>query len=206
MTRLVVIGAGGHGRVVADCARAMNVFESIVFLDDAYPEITENLDWPIIGSSEHWKQFLQDSCFFIALSNSKTRQEWLSKLIDTDVHIANIIHPSSICSPSIEMGVGNCIFANAVVNPAVKIANGCIINTGATVDHDCTLENGVHVSPGANLAGQVRLDEGVWIGVGASVIQCISIAKDTMVGAGAAVVKSIKESGTYVGVPAKKIK
>lgn len=206
MTRLVIIGAGGHGRVVADCARAMRVFDDIVFIDNSYPDRKQNLDWPIVANTADWTQFSKTSTFFVAIGDNNARLNWLSILIDAKVPIANIIHPSSVCSPSIEIGLGNCIFANAVINPAVHIGNGCIINTGATVDHDCKLGHGVHISPGANLAGQVQIEEGTWVGIGANVIQCTNITRNAIIGAGASVVSDIEESGTYVGVPAKKIK
>lgn len=206
MTRLVIIGAGGHGRVVADCARAMNVFDDIVFVDSSYPKREKNLDWPILANAEDWPKFSEDSTFFVAIGDNIARLRWLSILIDANVPIANIIHPSAVCSPSINIGIGSCVFANAVINPAVSIGNGCIINTGATVDHDCKLNHGVHISPGANLAGQVQIDEGSWVGIGANVIQCTRITQNTIIGAGASVINDIEEPGTYVGVPAKKIK
>lgn len=206
MKKLIILGAGGQGRVVADCARAMGIYDSIGFLDASYPERTENLDWPIIDTIEAWEKYLDTAQFFIGIGNSEARLAWLAQLKAKQANIATIIHPTAVCSPSIKIGVGTCVFANAVLNPAVSVGEACIINTGSTVDHDCTLSDGVHISPGANLAGTVSVGRGSWVGVGASVIQCISITSNTMIGAGAAVVSNIEEPGTYVGVPAKKIK
>jgi len=206
MEKLIIIGAGGQGRVAADCARSMKAFSSIQFLDEGFPDRTTNLDWPIIGKSDEWSKHKEDAVFFVAIGDNEARMKLLAKLKASNVRVTNLIHPSATLSETVKIGVGNCVFAHAVVNTAAKIADGCIINTSATIDHDCKLSNGVHISPGANLAGQVEIDERTWIGIGANVIQGVSITHEVIIGAGSTVIKNINNVGTYVGSPARKIK
>jgi UDP-N-acetylbacillosamine N-acetyltransferase len=206
MENLIIIGAGGHGRVAADCARSMKAFSSIQFLDENFPERTTNLDWSIIGKSDEWSKYKKDAVFFVAIGNNEQRMKLLSILKADNVKITNLIHPNATLSKTVEIGVGNCVFAHAVVNAATVIADGCIINTSATIDHDGKLNNGVHISPGANLAGQVEIGKLTWIGIGANVIQGISIAQNVIIGAGSTVIRNINNAGTFVGLPARKIK
>ena len=95
--------------------------------------------------------------------------------------------------------------AGAVINPGVRIGKGCIINTCSSMDHDCVVGDYVHIAVGSHLCGTVSVGDGTWIGAGATVSNNVSICSDCMIGAGAVVIKDIKESGTYVGVPAKRI-
>ena len=104
------------------------------------------------------------------------------------------------------LGTGTLVAAGAVINPGAVIGDGCIINTCASVDHDCVLEDFVHRAVGAHVAGTVSIGAGTWIGAGATVSNNLQICGGCMIGAGAVVIKSITESGTYVGVPAEKIK
>lgn len=206
MDKLIIIGAGGHGRVAADCARSMKAFSSIQFLDESFPDRTANLDWPIMGKSAEWSKYSEEAVFFVAIGDNETRMKLIAMLKANNVKIANLVHPTATLSETIEMGAGNCVFAHAVINAAAKIADGCIINTSATIDHDCKLNDGVHISPGANLAGQVEIEKLTWIGIGANVIQGVSITHEVFIGAGTTVIKNINEVGTYVGSPARKIK
>ncbi|WP_206486231.1 acetyltransferase [Thalassotalea sp. G2M2-11] len=206
MSKLLIIGAGGHGRVIADCADASRQFSEIAFLDDSYPERADNLAWPIIDKSSLWKCYQEQYSFALAIGNNRARLALFQALTSADAHLPNIIHPSAVISHHSSLGSGNVVFANAVINPGTKIANACIINTGATIDHDCQLADAVHISPGANLAGGVNVDEQSWFGVGSCSIQAINIAKNCQIGAGAAVTKNTQANGLYVGVPAKRIK
>ena len=94
---------------------------------------------------------------------------------------------------------------NSVINAGSKIGEGCIINTGCTIDHDCTIQNYVHISPGAHVAGTVEIGKRTWVGIGSSIINNIKICEDCIFGAGSVVIKDIFNSGTYVGMPVRKI-
>ncbi len=206
MTKLLIIGAGGHGRVIADCAHASGQFSDIAFLDDGFPAYQHNLHWPIIGKSTNWRDYLTSHAFALAIGNNKIRLSLFKELSQAKAKLPNIIHPSAIISPFATLGQGNVVFANSVINPAVTINNVCIINTAATIDHDCQLADAVHISPGVHLSGTVFVKELSWFGVGSCSVQSITIAQNTQIGAGAAVTKSTKANGLYVGVPAVRIK
>lgn len=206
MSKLLIIGAGGHGRVIADCAEASSLYSEIAFLDDCHPTRDSNLAWPVIDKSSAWKQYQKEYDFALAIGNNKSRLAMYHALSSSNARLPNIIHPKAVISKHATLGQGNVVFANAVINPGAAIANACIINTGATIDHDCKLANAVHISPGANIAGTVTIGEISWFGVGSCSVQSIDIAENSQIGAGAAVTKNTEANGLYVGVPAKRIK
>lgn len=201
--KVIIIGASGHGKVIADIVSCSGN-EVVGFLDDANDvQNTKVLDFPVLGKLEDYKKYL-DCEFVIAIGNPYIRKE-IAEKIDVNWHTA--IHPTAVISKfETSIGKGSVVMANAVINPSAKIGEHCIINTGAVVEHDNVLEDFVHISPNATLAGVVKVGKSTHIGVGASVKQVINIAADCQIGAGAVIVRDITESGTYVGVPARKIK
>lgn len=203
MMRLCIIGAGGHGKVVADIAQKMGIYGKIFFLDDC--DKHKCLDFPILGKTKDVFSYLENAEVFVAIGNSKIRGNFLEKLIAKNAKIATLIHPDASVSERISIGVGSVIMAGAVVNPESKFGKGCIINTAASVDHECVIEDYVHVSVGAHLCGNVRVGKFTWIGAGAIVNNNIYVCDNCVVGSGTVVINDIQEAGTYVGVPAKKI-
>lgn len=201
MRKLNIIGASGHGKVMADIALACG-YEDIAFLD-ADESLTSCLGFPVYGQSLD-KENYRDDDFFVAVGNAETRERLFGELDERNFHIVSLLHPMAILGSNVQIGRGTAIMAGAVVNPDTEIGVGCIINTGATVDHDNRISDFAHVSVGAHLAGTVSVGKGTWIGAGAIVSNNISICAGCMIGAGAVVVKDIEEVGTYIGVPAKK--
>jgi len=162
------------------------------------------MGWPVLGKDTDYGQ-LMDCCFVVAIGDPRVRER-ISKTM-TGAQWYTAIHPSaSISAIRTSIGAGSVIMANAVVNPCTQIGNHCIINSSATVEHENIIEDYVHISVGAKLAGAVKVGKRTWIGIGASVSEGISICRDCMIGAGTVVVKNIEIPGTYVGVPAHKIK
>lgn len=202
MKKLIIIGAGGHGRVVADIAKKAGLYDSISFLDDGGNE--ESLSLPILGGTDSIEKYIPEADFFVAIGNAKIRRTFLERLTKAGASLPSLVHPAATIGSSVKIGEGTAIMAGAVVNPLVKIGRGVIINTAATVDHDSVIGDFSHVSVGAHLAGTVTLGDECFIGAGAVVINDISITAGTVIGAGAAVIKNITESGTYAGVPAAK--
>lgn len=192
MKKLVILGAGGHGKVVADIA-VKNGYEEIVFLDD---NETSCAGFSVVGKIEDAAKIKGDK--FVAIGDANLRQKLMEK-----IKTVTLIHLRATISRRVTIGEGTVVMAGAVINSDTKIGKGCIINTSASVDHDCTLDDFVHISVGAHLAGNVRVATRTWLGVSASVINNIAICKECMIGAGAVVVKDINKSGTYVGVPAR---
>jgi sugar O-acyltransferase (sialic acid O-acetyltransferase NeuD family) len=203
---LVIIGAGGHGRVVADCAQQIGHHQKIMFLDDCYNERNMNAHWPIEGQVNTWSEYLTCADFIVAFGHNALRLQWHQKLLDSKANIISLIHPQAIISQHTELGLGCVVFAGAVINIGSRIGQACIINTSACIDHDADIADAVHVSPNASLAGQVSIGEKSWVGINATVIQCIVIAENCQIGAGAVVVSNTHADALYVGVPAKLIK
>jgi sugar O-acyltransferase (sialic acid O-acetyltransferase NeuD family) len=200
MKQLVIIGASGHGKVVADIARK-NGYEEICFLDDN-ESLTECGGYPVVGKSSELNRF--DCDIFVAIGNAKIRERILEELADKSV--PTLIHPNAVIGENVSIGLGTVVVAGAIINPGATIGKGCIINTGASVDHDCVINDFVHVSVGAHVAGTVEVGKGTWIGAGAVVKNNLNICSGCMIGAGAVVIRDISESSTYVGIPARKIK
>lgn len=189
MSKLIIIGAGGHGKVVADAAAC-----ECVFVDN-----NENAQEGVHAMDELPTLRQADDKVIVGIGDNETRLSLLSELSN----IATVVHQDATVSESATLGVGTVVFARAVVNPNTSIGRGCIINTAATIDHDCVLEDGVHVSPGSHVGGGVTIGTCSWIGIGASVKHGVTIGKHVTVGAGAAVVSDIPDNVTVVGVPAK---
>jgi len=206
MPRLIILGAGGHAKVVADTAVATNRYNDIAFLDDGFPERQRHLAWPIIGQISNWSEYKDKADFVIAIGDNKARFSFYQELTAAEQKLPNIIHPTAVISPYANLGRGNVIFANAVVNPGCIIANAAIINTAASIDHDCTLADAVHISPGTRLAGSVNVGKLSWLGIGSTVIQGVNIAENTQTGAGAVVTQSTNPNLLYIGIPAKPVK
>lgn len=204
MKKLAVIGASGHGKVVADIA-AQNGYEEILFLDDHAERVVCG-SCRVAGTSREAADFARQGYdLIVAIGNAETRQRIQEGLEAERAYCVTLIHPSAVIAEDVEIGSGTVVMAGAVINPGSRIGKGCIINTCASVDHDCSVGDYVHVAVGAHLAGTVHVGMRTWIGAGAVVSNNVGICGDCMIGAGAAVVKDIEECGTYVGVPAKRI-
>lgn len=196
MNRLIIIGASGHGKVIADIAVKIG-YTDIVFLDDN-EKITECAGFPVVGKTVQAGNMDGDK--IVAIGNAGIREK-----IQETIETVTLVHPDAIISRRVQIGQGTVVMAGAVINSDVTIGQGCIINTCASVDHDCKIGNYVHVSVGAHVAGTCEIGKGTWIGAGAVVSNNIRIHDDSIVGAGAVVVSNIEQSGTYVGVPVRKV-
>ena len=201
MNNLVIVGASGHGKVVADIAEKVG-YTDIIFLDDNQ-DVKTCGKYSVVGASGDAMRY--SSCdFIVGIGNAEIRKRIQEKLIEVGLHIVTLIHPKAVIASDVSLGVGTVVMAGAIINPGSKVGNGCIINTGATVDHDNVLEDYVHVSVGSHLAGTVSIGSSTWIGAGAIISNNISICEKCMIGAGAIVVKNITEPDIYIGNPARK--
>lgn len=195
--RLVIIGASGHGKVVADIA-LLNGYTDIVFLDDN-ENIKECAGFPVIGKTELAKSIDGDK--IVGIGNQANRAK-----IQKDIETVILIHPNAIIGRRVKIGNGTVIMAGAVINTDTIIGEGCIINTAASVDHDCQIGDYVHVAVGAHVCGTVNVGEKTWIGAGAIISNNVNICNNCLIGAGAVAVSDVTEKGTYIGVPLRKIK
>ena len=199
---LAILGASGHGKVLADIAE-LTGWKKIVFFDDAWPEKASNGAWQVIGDTQMLLNNINNyQGIIVAIGNNKVRQQKLQQLDSAGAKLITLIHPSATVSRYTQIGLGSVIVAGAVINPDCVIGSGAIINTCSSVGHDCTLGDAVHICPGARLAGGTEVDDRAWVGVGSSVRQLIKIGADAIIGAGSAVVKDVPASTTVMGVPA----
>lgn len=206
MKRLAILGAGGHGKVVADAAECCG-WTDISFFEDSWPERAQNACWLICGTTSHLLARLHEfDGVVVAIGHNRARGEKLSLLESAGAQIVSIIHPRATVSKHAEVGKGSVVFAGACINPCAIVGTGAIINTGSSVDHDCVLGANVHISPGARLAGNVSVGDGSWVGIGACIRQAVRIGMHVTVGAGSAVVKDINDNHVVVGVPARPMK
>lgn len=205
MKKLIIIGASGHGKVVADIAQKTNRYSEICFVDDN-PDVKECMGFEVIGICQDIKKWISKAEFFVAIGNSHIRENMISFLLEEKASIATLIHPHACVAESVEIGLGTVVMAGAVINPDTKIGKGVIVNTSSSIDHDNIIEDYCHISVGTHLAGTVYIQKHTWIGEGALVSNNINICGECTIGAGAVVVKDIDEKGTYIGVPARKIK
>jgi sugar O-acyltransferase (sialic acid O-acetyltransferase NeuD family) len=202
MKKLALLGANGHGRVLADIAQEKG-WQEIVFFDDTRSEFTMNGHWPVLGNSDMLFSSIGDySGVIVSIGDCASRRDKYQALKALNANLISLVHPKSVVSQYASIGLGSVVMAGAIINAYASIGEACIINTGATVDHDCHLMDGVHVSPGAHLAGNVHVGSCSWLGVGSSVRQDIKIGQDVIVGAGATVVKNIPDRITVIGTPA----
>lgn len=199
MKPLLLVGAGGHGRVVADVAE-LSGWAEICFVDDRWPDLKESGPWSVIAALRNLSDHLTKRDVFVSIGANGPRLE-LHRQIGAPA--PTIVHPSAVVSRYASVGAGTVVLANAVVNAGARIGEAVIVNTAATIDHDCIIADGAHISPGAHLAGNVRVGERTWVGIGAAVRDGIAIGSDVIVGAGASVVSEVADGMLVVGVPAK---
>jgi sugar O-acyltransferase (sialic acid O-acetyltransferase NeuD family) len=202
--KLLIIGASGHGKVVADIAMKMNKWKKIAFLDNNVG-IKTSMGIEVIGTSDSVSEHIDEYEVFVGIGDNTTRQQIHEVLEKSGATIPTLIHPSSVIGGQVEIGVGTVVMAGAVINCCTRIGKGCIINTSCSIDHDNNIENYAHISPGARLAGTVRIGQGSWLGIGSVISNNVKIIGGTIIGAGAVVVKNITVVGTYIGAPARRI-
>ena len=209
MSGLLILGAGGHAKVVAETALASGVASSVAFLDDRCTGLNvclPVLGWPVMGPlvlSLQAETAAQFDAAVVAIGHAATRLHWIQQLQNAGYHLPVLVHPTAWVSPSAQLGPASVVSAHAAVQAEASIGTGAILNTGCSVDHDAQLADGVHICPGARLAGEVNVGARSSIGIGASVIQQVRIGSDVTVGAGAAVVRDVPNKVTVVGVPAR---
>ena len=204
-----IVGSGGHCRVIIDCLEKNNILINgiidISFKRQTKKEYIHNYE--VIGGLKKLNSYnFKHTNIYLAIGNNELRKKIYEKLKKKNFNFPFLIHPNSIISKKITLKKGVFVNAGAIVNAGVTLSDFSIINTGAIVDHQTKIGAFSHISPGCILAGKVRVGELSFIGVGVNIIDNVSICKNNIIGASSLVISSIKKSGTYIGIPAKKIK
>ena len=209
MSGIAIIGAGGHGRVVASVLQAANATVA-GFIDNG---VKGDLPFPLLGSDDDIPALIEAetiSSFVIGLGNVKggpsVRAKLFEKMIGLGLTPAVAIHPIAILSPGVKLGAGCVVMAGAIINTGTTIGKNSIINTGAIIDHDGDIGEHVHIAPGTTLSGNVTIGDHSLIGVGSTLRQGITIGKNVTLGAGSVAVKNIADGVTAFGNPAVMVK
>jgi len=207
--KLLIIGSGGHGRVVADVAEQSKIYKEISFLDNNffksnYPKVIDSKK--VIGGISKDNIIKFSSVFsdiFIGIGDNKIRMEWLKIINDIGLNIPLIIDKSAQISNYAKLAKGTFVNTNVVIQSHAEIKYGSILNTSCTIDHNSIIGECSHISPGVNIAGNVQIGKICWIGIGSSIVHNIKIGDNTIIGAGSVVVENMPENIKAYGNPAR---
>lgn len=200
---VVILGAGGHAKVVIATLQAVGYRISALLDDDITKVGREIMHVPIAGSIARIEGY--GFCkALIAIGDNEKRKK-IAKTYDKYCDWITVTHPMAAVHESVKIDKGTIIFAGAVIQPDTKIGNHVIINTGATVDHDCSIGNYVHLAPGVHLSGNVTVGDGAFLGIGTVVIPGKTVGEMAIVGAGSVVIDDIPPFAKVAGVPATAI-
>jgi UDP-N-acetylbacillosamine N-acetyltransferase len=206
MRKLLIFGAGGHAKVVAEIAR-LNQWEVVGFIEGVNPLRKGESFYgsTILGGDEVLEDLLRSDVkhAIVAFGNNRLRVQTAWNLAEMGFQLPSAIHPSAIYAGDVEIGDGTVIAAGAVIGPSTSIGRYAIVNTQASLDHECRVFDGAHLGPGVVVTGGVVVGERVWIGAGAVISDHKKIGADSIVGAGAVVIRDIPEAVVAIGVPAK---
>lgn len=204
-TEVLMIGAGGHSKVVIEALQASQPMARLVVADEDRTKAGHLLfgkmpiqylqDWSAVGGLCH-----------VAIGDNSSRKKCSLKAQKQGKSLLSVIHPNACLSPSAAVSDGCFIAAKAVVAAESRLGYGCIINHGAVVDHDCRIGAYSHVAPNATLGGGAVVGDGCFIGAGATVLPMVKIGNGAVIGAGAVITRDVTSNQTYIGVPGKQVK
>jgi len=207
--RVVIVGAGGHGQVVADvllcAARAGSGVEPVGYVDDDPAQTGRSfLGLPVLGRIESLSQVPHDGVV-VAIGDNATRRSIFNMLSARNERFVVARHPSAIVADNVDIGPGTMICAGAIVNPGSIIGANVILNTACSIDHHNRIGDHVHIGPGVRTGGTVTVGEGTLVGIGAVVMPGRNVGAGSTVGAAALVHEDVPAATTVVGVPARPI-
>jgi len=205
--KCVILGGGGHARVVIDCLRLSGVAEPEAIVD-SNPKLWGSMvdEVPIRGGDDQLAQLRGEGVAHFSLGlGLGPRDKLFAMACAAGLEPVTVVHPRAVVASRAIIGAGGQIFALAVINPGAKLGKNVLINTGAIVEHDCQIADHVQVASGACLAGGVIVEEGAFIGAGSTIRQGLRIGAAAVVGAGAMVTKDVLPGQTVMGVPARSV-
>ncbi|MCE5025058.1 acetyltransferase [Staphylococcus simulans] len=205
MKSILIIGNGGHAKVVRDVIEAEGNYKVGGYLDDNIEKMYKENDL-IFDNLRNIRLYQENYYFVIAIGNNKVRNKIFDKINVPIERFPVFIHPHAIISKTAEIGNGTVVMPGAIVNANTVIGKHAIINTGSIVEHDCLIKDYTHISPGAVLTGNVSVGESTQVGANATVIPNLKIGVHVMVGAGSIVISNVRDNVTVAGSPAKVIK
>lgn len=206
----VILGCGGHGRVVLDVLVNVGTYEVVGFLDSNSDLTGRRIDGvEVLGHPDELPRIRDElgvSCAVVAIGDNGVRRAFADRLDAAGFELVNAIHPSANLARNVILGRNIVIAAGALVSAHCQIGDSVILNTGCIVDHECLIGTGTHICPGARIAGRVTVEAGAFVGIGATITQSVRVAYEAIIGAGAVVIGDVAPMSTVVGVPAREIK
>jgi acetyltransferase EpsM len=210
MDKLVIWGASGHARVVADIIRLQGRYDIAGFILDASEGMSTNsfLGLPVLGGRDILKSLAEQDIRYgiAAIGHCPIRNELAQLVEESGLRLATAIHPSAIIARGVRIGEGSVIAAGAIINPGSDVGKNVILNTCSSVDHDCTIKDGAHLCPGVRLAGGVEIGQESWTGIGSVVVSGVEIGEGTFVGAGSLVIENLPSWTLCYGTPASPVR
>ncbi|SDC72844.1 MULTISPECIES: acetyltransferase [unclassified Candidatus Frackibacter] len=209
--KVVLIGAGGHAKVVIDLLKSNNNIKIIGMIDKNKNRLGEKiLDIPIIASDKELiqtKKKVNNTLIAVGgTGDNRLRVKLYNKVKELGYNFINAIHPNSIIGEEVDLGNANTIMAGVILNSGVKLGTNNIINTGAILEHDVEIGNHVHIAPGVKLSGGVKISDYSHLGTGVTVIQGINIGGNSLIGAGSVIIDDVPDNSLVVGNPGRIIK
>ncbi|MFD1179408.1 acetyltransferase [Paenibacillus puldeungensis] len=206
MEKIIIIGGGGHAKVVIDILQSMETYDIVGFTDNDDQHLSL-CGIPYLGNDAILPALLEKGItkFCVAIGDNRLRKKLFHNLVTSGFKPASAISPFAYVSHHAKIGRGVVILPGAVVNSCATIEDNVIINTLSGVDHDCIIYSHAHIAPGASLTGNVTVGEGAFLGAGSKVIPGIEVGEWSIIGAGSVVLSNVPPNVTVVGVPANKI-
>lgn len=204
---LVIIGSGGHAKVIVEAVRARTPHRRIVLLDDEPGNQGRTvLGFDVEGGRERLSADLKGASVALGVGDNSSRSQVMDWLESNGHPLETVIHPTAIVGATVSVGPGAFLAAGAIAIADARIGGGAIVNTGASIDHDCVIDRAAHIAPGVRLCGNVRVGARTLIGVGSSVRPGVSIGADVILGAGSVIVHDFPGPGTFAGNPARPLR
>ena len=209
-TRVLILGAGGHGRVVLDILQQLRRYDVVGFLDNNAAIHGRRVDGVLVRGAivdlARWHRELDAQGVVIAIGDNGIRRGLARETVNLGIPLVNAVHPSATLAQSVTLGSNVVIAAGVVVCAHCQIGNSVILNTGCIVDHYTMVGEGCHICPGVRIAGRVKVEPGAFVGIGATVVPKVTLGCEAIIGAGAVVLHDVPPMATVVGVPAREVK
>lgn len=196
MKRLLIVGAGGHGRAVAEAVLAAGRYKLVGFVDDAAPGLQMVWDLPVLGATADLEIYRDCAdAAIVAIGNNRRREALQQRLYAAGFELATVVHPQAMVSPRAVIGAGCAVMAGAIVGTGAQLGGGVIANCGAVVDHDCRVEDFGHLGVNAAMAGGSVLGRNAWMQAGSVLGYGAMVEAGRVLGPGEAFNKTINRNG-----------